>query len=517
MAYLLRNSADFSNLLWSEFWQSISVGFQDKWRICDMNSTPLYQRLAKQYRDAIDSGTLTIGERFPSIRSLMARHGVSMSTALQVCWQLESDGWLEARPRSGNFIRRPRRHVPAPLAEPGPDQVLDPAQYVGIHRKVSEFIARGQSATVQVNFSGARGAPALYPAEALRHAATRALRRYPDTLVRAAPQNGEPGFRAVLAKRALESGMLLSAEEILITQGCIEALNIALRAVTQPGDIVAVESPTFYGLLQILESLGLRALEIPTSPLSGISIEACELALRTENGIKALVVVPCLQNPLGSIMPDSHKERLVALCASHQVALIEDDTYSALAHDAGQRRALKSWDQSGGVIHCASMHKMLAPGLRLGWISAGRWHARVEMLKYAQSRNNEVLPQLAVADYLASSAYDRHLLRLRACLREQRERMAEGVARYFPAGTCMNQPEGGLMLWIALPEKLSSGWLFDAALADGILIGPGLMFSNSSRFAHFIRLNCGWPYTDNIDKSLQRLGQLVVELGNQRR
>ncbi|HEX6735960.1 MAG TPA: PLP-dependent aminotransferase family protein [Azonexus sp.] len=477
-----------------------------------MSTLPLYRRLADHYRGAIETGTLAPGDRFPSVRALVERHGVSLSTALQLCRQLESDGWLEARPRSGNFVRRPKPLAARPLAEPSADQPLDPAQYIGIHSQVSEIIARGQHSPVRVNFSGARCAPEHYPGEALKNAAVRALRRQPQVLVEVPSYRGDAAFRTVLARRAMAAGMVLGADDILVTQGCIEALNLALRAVTRPGDIVAVESPTFYGLLQVLETLGLRALEIPTSPQTGISLEACELALRGNEVIKALVVVPHLQNPLGSIMPDAHQQRLVELCAVHGVPLIEDDTYSALVDDEMPRRALKSWDTTGNVMHCSTLHKILAPGLRLGWISAGRWQARVEMLKYAQNRHNEALPQMAAADFLASSAFDRHLRRLRDTLRGQRERTAATLAACFPAGTALNQPHGGLSLWVELPGRLSSRALFEAALAEGILIAPGLMFSNSSRCDHFIRIGCGLPYTPVVDSALRRLGELTAGL-----
>ncbi|HJV92150.1 MAG TPA: PLP-dependent aminotransferase family protein, partial [Azonexus sp.] len=320
-------------------------------------------------------------------------------------------------------------------------------------------------------------------------------------------------FRNVLAKRAMANGMVLAPEEILVTQGCIEALNLALRAVTQPGDIVAVESPTFYGLLQVLEALGLRALEIPTSPQTGISIEALQLAVQSKDPIKALVVVPHLQNPLGSIMPDSHKARLVEFCTRHQIPLIEDDTYSALTNQDAPLKALKAWDRDGNVIHCASLHKVLAPGLRLGWMNAGRWQSRVEMLKYVQSRNNEELAQLAAADFMASGAFERHLRRLRTCLKNQRARTAQMIVTHFPDGTRLTDPDGGLALWVALPEGLSSRQLFDAALSEGIFIAPGLMFSNSQRFDGYIRLNCGAPITPEIEAALKRLGQLCSQPG----
>lgn len=473
---------------------------------------PLYQRLAAHYQEAVAHGTLQVGERFPSLRTLMRRHDVSLSTAVQVCRQLEQEGWLEARPRSGNFVRRPARPARPVPAEPRAGELPDPAQFVGIHSRVSEIIARGRQQPVRVNFSSARSAPELYPGEALRQASARALRRYPDLLVSPPPANGCPDFLQVLAQRALESGMNLRAEDIVVTQGCIEALNLALRAVARPGDTVAVESPTFYGLLQLLETLGLKALEIPTSPQSGLSLEALELACEHYGPIAALVVVPHMQNPLGCSMPDARKEALVALCAARGIPLIEDDTYSALREQEAPLLALKHWDREGGVIHCASLHKVLAPGLRLGWISAGRWQARVEMLKYAQSRQNEALSQLAAADFMGTGAFDRHLRRLRAALTRQRQRMAEGVAEYFPPGTLATRPQGGLAMWIQLPPGVSSQAVFDRALGEGIFIAPGLMFSNSNRFDGYFRLNCGMPYTPPIDAALRRLGEIVGEL-----
>ena len=478
-----------------------------------MDSQPLYRQLADHYLGAIKAGSLARGERMPSVRAIMRQHGVSLSTALQTCRHLEKEGWVEARPRSGYFVRQPRRATVMPLQEPDAGAPLDPAQYVGIHARVSAFIARGRSQPVQFNLSGARAAPALYPAEELRNAGVRALRRDPELLVRASPPGGYTEFRTVLAKRALDAGMVLTPDEIMATHGCIEALNLALRAVTQPGDTVAVESPTFYGLLQILESLGLRALEIPTSATTGISLEALELALRNYGDIKAVAVVPHLQNPLGGIMPDAHKQRLVQLCESMSIPLIEDDTYSALIDTGAPVNALKAWDRSGNVIHCASLHKTMAPGMRLGWVAAGRWQARVAMLKYAQTRDNAAWPQATAAEFIASSGYDRHLRRLRAALRSQRERMAEAVAAYFPLGTRLSMPNGGVALWLELPDKLSAATVFDAALREGILIAPGHMFSNSNRFDAFIRLNCGMPWSPELDDAMRTLGGIVGDCG----
>lgn len=473
-----------------------------------LSQPPLYLRVAHHYRGAIRTGVLTPGQRMPSVRTLTRLHQVSLSTALQACRSLEDEGLLEARPRSGYFVRLPRRAAMPPASEPDTLRATA-AQYVGMHERVSAFLSLSDRHAVRTDFAVAYASADGYPAEALKNATIRALRRQPELLVKPMAASGDPVLRGSLARRALEAGMSLTADDIVITQGCIEALNIALRAVAQPGDTIAVESPTFYGLLQILESLGLQALEIPTSPLTGLSLEALELALQTHERVKAVVVVPNFQNPLACVMPDDHKRRLVELCERHKLPVIEDDTYGALTSGDIPLRAVKAWDTRGCVIYCASLRKILAPGLRLGWISGGRWHARVQMLKYAQSRANEALMQLSTAEFMATSAYDRHLSRLRRLLKVRREQTAEAIAMHFPAGTRLSVPQGSVMLWVELPPSCVAQTVFERALQHGIRVAPGPLFSNSDRFGHFLRINCGAPFDTQTDQALRLLGQIA--------
>jgi DNA-binding transcriptional MocR family regulator len=476
------------------------------------SSQPLYQHLAEHYLSAIQSGTLAPGDRMPSVRELMRHHHVSLSTALQSLRHLEAAGWLEARPRSGYFVRQPRRALIRPVDEPNVLTPLDPAQYVGIHEQVSDFIARRQQQPPAIDLSGMTCAPELYAVEALRNAAVRALRDHPTLLTSVMPINGNASFRQVVARRAVQAGIRISADDVVVTHGCIEALNLALRAVAQAGDTIAVESPTYFGLLQTLESLGMRALEIPTSPQTGISVAALELAMQTHDNIKAVVVVPTLQNPLGCIMSDSSKQALVALCERYAVALIEDDAYSELVDGEVPPSAAKVWDRSGNVIYCASLNKVLAPGMRLGWMTSGKWSERVKMLKFAYTRANEEWTQITAANYMGSPAYDRHLRRLRLSLKQQREQMAEAIAAYFPPDTRLTVPNGGVGLWVELPAQCSSRPVFAAALEQGIGISPGVIFSNSERFERYLRLCCGKPFTRELDQALRRLGSIVTQL-----
>jgi DNA-binding transcriptional MocR family regulator len=403
----------------------------------------LYRQLADQYRRAIGNGVLRPGDRMPSMRAFMRRHGVSLATATESYRVLERAALIDARPRAGYFVRVP-------------------------------------------------------PTAALPAAAGH--------------DQGDPALRAIIARRALDAGIQIGADDIIMTHGGIEAVNLALRAVTQPGDTVTVESPCFFGLLQALESLGLRALEIPASPTTGLAIEALAFALHTHPDIKAVVVVPNLQNPLGSVMPDAHKARLVELCARAGIALIEDDPYRELADAAQPPRSLKAWDTDDTVIHCTSFNKVLAPGMRVGWINGGRWHPRIGMLKFAQSRHNEQLSQVVLAEFLETNAYERHLRRLRERLRLQRERMAAAIATSFPHGTRFTPPAGGMFFWIELPRETSSAALFEAALNDGIRVMPGTVFSNAGRFDHFIRLSSPSTDLDRADDAVRRLGRLAARL-----
>lgn len=471
---------------------------------------PLYERLAEHYRRIIAAGTLAPGDRMPSVRALMDQHEVSLSTALQVFRRLEDSGWLTARPRSGYFVRRPAAKLAA-LHEPDLPSLPLAADYVGLHARVSRVVERARQQPDALNLGGATAGAALYPAERLQSLAIRALRQRPTLLTEPGQDAGAPEYRQAVARRALSYGVTVSPDEVLATSGSVDAVNLALRAVAKPGDMVVIESPAFFGLLQILESHGLRALEIPTSPTTGISLEALEVALAAYDSIKAIVVVPILQNPLGCIMPDERKAELVALGARYGVAIIEDDPYRELADDADRAKPVKAWDRDGGVIYCPSFNKVLAPGMRLGWMAAGRWHARVRMLNFTQSRHNEALSQAVVAEFIGSGAFDRHLRQLRERLRAQREQTVDAIARHFPDGTRLNAPPGGLLLWLALPEHVRSEALFDAALARGIRIAPGAIFSNSDRFDACMRVSCPYPFDARLDAAFHTLGGLVRE------
>lgn len=485
-----------------------------------MDTQPLYRRLAHDYVQAMAQGSLSPGARMPSVRELMRCHQVSLSTALQVLRYLEAEGYLQARPRVGYFVRTPDAASTVALtSEPDLSQPVQPgpqAHFVGIGEHIALLLERGRQAQVHIDIGGCTPPPGLFDHRYLNQLVAKLLRDEPTLLVQGrsllANQGNHPDFQQAMARRALAAGIRIAPAEVLATTGNSEAVSLALAAVALPGDVVAVESPTYYGLLQVVESLQLQTLEIPCSPRTGLSIEALELAFQTQPRLKAVVVVPELQMPLGARMPDAHKARLVALCAQYGAALIEDDSYGLFVEGSQPVKPLKAWDGvAGHVIYCQAFNKSLAPGLRQGWMNAGRWHGRVQMLKFAQSRNTQTLGQLLVAQVLGSPAHVRSLERMKQQLRTQREGMARLVARYFPLGTRMSLPAGGLCLWLELPPGFSSAQLFGDALDCGIRIAPGSMFSNSGRYEHCLRLACTQPVDAAMEQACQTLGAMACQ------
>lgn len=474
----------------------------------------LYQRWADHYAQAVQSGVLLPGEKMPSVREIRQRHEVSHTTALQILRELESRGLIEARPRVGYFVSSHRLDLPAARELQQPVSFdAEPSLFEGLGQRISTYLNKARLAgPLKADLGSAMPASTLFDASFLNRQAIALLREFPDLLVHgpSAPFT-HPEFQGAMSRYALTFGLKIPPMQVAATLGNSEAMNLVLDALTHPGDVVAIESPTFYGIVQAVQSRGLRALEIPSSPHTGMSPDALELALRMYPQLKAVVVVPHLQMPQGATMPDSHKERIVRMCSLHGVALVEDDIYREFMEEPGVHRPCKAWDVDGTVVYCSSLSKSFAPGLRLGWMNAGRWHDRVQMVKFSRSRNMPVWPQLLAARTVNTPYHSRHLARLREHLRHQREQVARAVSRYFPIGSRLSLPAGGLSLWVELPEAVSTGKLYDDALALGIRTAPGDMFSDGDRHGHFLRLACGMPYTPQIDEAFRTLGALIHE------
>jgi len=466
----------------------------------------LYERLAEHLRHQIQRGVLPAGERMPSLRSVGREQRVSLATAVEAYTQLEREGLIEARPRSGFFVRAPAlapvrmvaartTRAPAPLRNPALLGVLD-------------VFARPDLLPMHATSPS----PALLPSAALASATARVLRRHPDSVSRYAQSQGLLDLRQRIARRYAQSGVDVDPDEIVITAGAMEAITVSLRAVTRPGDAVLVETPTYYGLLQAVAGLGLRVLEVPNRPQLGIDVARLRELLQRHT-VRAAVLIPNFNNPLGSLTSDDDKRALVATCVDHDVIVIEDDLYAETAYSGERALPLRRFDPRGQVITCSSFSKTLAPGLRVGWVIAGHWTAEVLRTKCFSSIATATLPQLAVAEYLNRHDFDRALRRLRRELASNAQRFRAAIAQYWPHGTCVSEPAGGMALWVQVPDDVEGQALFEAGLAHGIGTLPGHLFSSRGEHRHHLRLSCGLAWDAEVEGALRTLGQLAHRLG----
>ncbi len=474
-----------------------------------MDAPPLYryEQLADLVAGMVDNGALAPGERAPSVRTLSGQHGVSISTVLQAYRRLEDRGILVARPQSGFYVALAHHGA---LALPSASRPRAKASTISIGGAVAVLLEHASNSSL-VPLGCAVPEAALLQARRLDLALARAARQHGTDCNVYGAARGDPGLRREIAKRATRLGHALSPDDVVVTNGCTEALMLALTAVAQRGDTIAVESPTYFGLLHVLEVLGLKALEVPTHPTRGLDVDALARLLDTEP-VAACLVSSCFGNPLGSTMAEADKRALLALLARHEVPLIEDDVYGEIHFGRERPRPFIALDGGADTIYCSSFSKSLAPGYRIGWI-ATRVHAqRVVERKMAFSLCGPLLPQVAFADFLAGGAYDAHLRRMRRAFEDNLARMTRAVEASFPAGTKVSRPAGGFVLWLELPKRFDSRALFDLALEEGICFAPGDVFSASRRYRHCLRLSAGYAWSDRIDAGVRRLGRLAQGL-----
>ncbi|MGE0872405.1 MAG: PLP-dependent aminotransferase family protein [Kofleriaceae bacterium] len=473
-----------------------------------MNSAPgfLYEHLADELGQAIDRGALRSGDRLPSVRRLAQERKVSVATVLEAYLRLENAGLIEVRPKSGHFVRKRM----ALTAEPRMPRACTTASKVSVSDAYTKILSAMRDPEL-LPFGCATVDPSYLPIAAVNRIVTQVTREMSTVGAR---YEGAPGLltlRRQIARRAVDSGVAVSEHDLCTTIGATEGLSLALRAVARPGDVIAVESPGYFGVLQSIEGLGMRVLEVPSHPRTGLEVSAFEEVARTQP-IRALVVSPTISNPLGSIMPDDERERLVKIARRHDVAVIEDDVYGELVFDGSRPRPLRAFaghSDDSHVVWVSSVSKTLAPGYRVGWVAGGRWHDQIVRVKYAQSLACPSLLGMAVAEFLASGGYDRHLRRLRAALAGNVERYREAIATQFPDGTRVSDPRGGFLLWVELSPGVDALALYAQALRKRIVIAPGPLFSARQRFANFIRISAGSPWSERIAEGMRMLARLV--------
>ncbi|WP_420391202.1 PLP-dependent aminotransferase family protein [Marinobacter sp.] len=468
----------------------------------------LYNQVADQLHALIRDGVYREGERLPGVRALSRQFGVSVSTVLQAHQTLEARGYLEARERSGYFVHLPRRDTPEPVMQ------KHKAKPVPVSARDMALDLCADEEKRMVPLAAAVPHPDFLPVRQIQHATLWAARRGLETLDYAFP--GKIEYRRQVAQRMAALGIITTPDDILATNGAQEAIILALQAVTSPGDIVVVESPSFPGILQALDVVGLRVIEVPTHPAEGLSLEGLELALE-QWPVKACVVVPNHSNPMGATMSDLRKQQMVRMLEVAGVPLIEDDIYGDLYYGADRPRPAKVFDRTGNVIYCNSFSKTISPGLRLGWMMPGKYLAEARQQKYFSNLGTASVPQIAVAHFLEQGGYDRYLRSARQRYREATDRMRAAVGRSFPEGTAVSRPQGGFVLWVQLPGTVSGTEVFRRAREENINVAPGLMFSTTDKYDNCLRLNGANPWSERVEQAVARLGAIATAVAAESR
>ena len=471
-----------------------------------MQTTPLYLSIADQLVSMIEEGTFRTGERLPSIRSLSNQFQVSINTVKSVYSLLEDRCLIEAKPQSGYYVS-PR--LPALPQEPE----IDPDDLISTPVTSTDLVMRIMQDALDpklVQFGAAIPAYDLIPDKKInRMLATAAKRRSHDSVNYTMPP-GNRRLRTQIAKRMMKAGCVLNPDDIVITTGATEAVFLALRAVCSAGDTIAVGAPLYFNFVHMFKELDLRILEIPSSPITGINLEALENALANQE-VHACLVISNFNNPLGMCLSDERKRELAAMVGKYGIPLIEDDINGDLAFNDERPSIIKSWDTRDQVLLSSSFSKTIAPGYRVGWIASGRYAKRLQQQKLITSLASAAPTQLAVAEFLATGGYDHHLRKVRKIYAIRVAQMAEAVGRFFPRGTRVSKPEGGFTLWVELPGKVDTTAMYGEAIKNGITIAPGSVFSTTDNFSHCLRLN-GAFWSDEYLWAVELLGEYAGNL-----
>jgi len=467
----------------------------------------LYRQIARSIERQVNKDVYTPGERVPSVRRLSAQLKVSVGTVLEAYRLLEDEGVLEVRPQSGYYARLRKARAPAEPEMSRPPRAPTAVSNLEFASHILESIRRPD--LVQLGVSAPH--TSFLPTRQINRIAGAILRRDDGSVHRYDYPPGLPALRRQIARRMLDAGCDLSPDEIVITGGCREAVTLCLRAVARPGDVIAVESPTYYGTLQAIEALGMKALEIPTHPQEGISLEALEFAIERHD-VKACALLLNFSNPVGACMSDQNKQKLVRLLAQHEIPLIEDDIFGDLAYAKARPKVAKAFDRKGLVLSCSSFSKTISPGFRIGWAVPGRFQLRVEHLKYVSTIAAPSLQEMAIAEFLSHGRYERHLRATRMSFQQNAKRMNNAIARHFPEDTRVSRPAGGFLSWIQLSPGVDALELHRLALAAGISVAPGPLFSAKRKYQDFIRLTYAIPWDERVEQALHTLGRLTKSM-----
>ncbi len=464
----------------------------------------LYLKIAKSLELQISKDVLKVGDKLPSIRMICRQHGVSMTTAQFAYYELEAKSLIESRPQSGYYVSNALHRK---LAMP---EVTRPEAKPPV-KAVTDIFENSFNNAAEKNFMVfSRGVPAvsLLPIAKLNKGMLQAVRSLPGGGTAYETLQGNEKLRTQVAKWSFNWKGNLSKKDILTTAGCMNAIAYCLMALTKRGDTIAVESPCFYGILQLSQSLGLKVLELPTDPKTGVDIDALKKIVQ-KTKLAACLFVSNFNNPFGSLMPDENKKEAVRLLEKNNVPLIEDDIYGDIYFGDRRPTCCKSYDESGMVLLCSSVSKTLAPAYRVGWVAPGKFMEQVSKIKLFTSLSSTAVTHEVIGSFLENGRYEAHLRKLRRILHTNYLQYVRVISEHFPAGTRISRPQGGLSLWVELPKGTDTISLYNAALSKKIIFSPGSMFTLQKQFNNCMRLSYGLEWNEKTENGLKVLGRLA--------
>ncbi|WCE31751.1 aminotransferase-like domain-containing protein [Vibrio sp. SCSIO 43137] len=465
-----------------------------------------YEQLVDQIRDQIQNEVWQVGDKLPSLRKQTELSNMSLMTVMQAYQVLESQGWISSHARSGYFVA-PKVTSSTPKAS---KTAIESSENIDINDFIFEVLQESRKPHV-VSFGSVYPDTGVHPRNQLNKALASVTRTMPTS---SALYNFPPGndqLRQIIAKRYAAQGMNISPDEIVITAGALDALNLSLQSVTKPGDWVVIESPGFYGALQALQRLNLRALSIRTDPSEGIDLQALETALENYP-VKACWLMTNSQNPTGCTMPEEKKQQLVSLLEKHDVYLIEDDVYAELHFSDKKPLPAKAFSKAGKVMHCSSFSKTLLSGFRIGWVAAGEMAIPVQKLQLMSALSVSTPIQQAFAEYLSTRNYENHLRKMRRVLEQNKFAIWQEARNCFPEQVDIHYLDGGYFLWVELPDHLDAAELYRLAIKENISIAPGKMFSLNQRFNNCFRMNASFECGDREKQAIRRLAELIYKM-----
>ncbi len=467
----------------------------------------LYMQVADGLEKMIAEDVLKIGDKLPSVRILSEEFGISTGTAFQAYYHLEGRGLIESRPKSGYYVRFNHHSFPELPSLLQPDAFSHDVSVKEMINSIYTDIA----ATDVINFALAVPDASLLPCAKMNKSVVYALRNTKDHCINYEHTQGNIELRKEIARLAFNWGGKVKPDDVIVTSGCLEAITMCLKAVTKYGDTVAVECPTYFGIYQAIENLGLKVVEISSDPVTGIDLNCLRKTIKNSS-IKACVFIPNFNNPTGSCMPDENKKKLVEIITRNNIPLIEDDIYGELYFGSTRPRTCKYYDTKGLVMHCSSLSKSLTPGYRIGWAIPGKFVETVKQMKRMQNISSPTLTQAAMAHFLKHGRYEYHLKNLRKALHTQSLRYVQAIIKYFPEDTKVSRPHGGFILWLELNKKVNAFKLRTEAMKHKISITPGKIFSNSCNYSNCIRISFGKPWSDDVDYGLMMLGKILKKM-----